>query len=306
MGKQKKGKSNNRGSGGSKNRQSSSKTRTRTRSRNSQASSSIDSVKQNSIPDEVEFDQDGNSVAASSVDQPYSSSRSTQTTTQTTLSLSKPDPEATPLRKNSHKISIVSSQGGDRDNIPKMGNVNTKSNDTDTESCCSDNNGNTNGNGNNNGNSESNESGLPKGLQAVIGEFTDTQQELAKKLCSEEAGQSHLFEHWDDDDSDNVHVLEQKKELMSQLETMDGSYPNGGLSAYITNAKTLLEQSRAGKNPLDGWEPSIPKGENFEMGSKDYFATESIGLKEVGKCGFVLVAGGLGERLGYSDIKVCM
>jgi UDP-sugar pyrophosphorylase len=32
--------------------------------------------------------------------------------------------------------------------------------------------------------------------------------------------------------------------------------------------------------------------------------TEGLGLKEVGKCGFVLVAGGLGERLGYGDIKI--
>jgi len=29
-----------------------------------------------------------------------------------------------------------------------------------------------------------------------------------------------------------------------------------------------------------------------------------MGLEEVGKCGFVLVAGGLGERLGYSGIKI--
>lgn len=27
-------------------------------------------------------------------------------------------------------------------------------------------------------------------------------------------------------------------------------------------------------------------------------------MNEIGKCGFVLVAGGLGERLGYSSIKI--
>ena len=66
----------------------------------------------------------------------------------------------------------------------------------------------------------------------------------------------------------------------------------------------MLENSRKGVNPLDGWAPSVPKGEMFELGSKAYDETEALGMKELGKVGFVLVAGGLGERLGYSSIKV--
>jgi UDP-sugar pyrophosphorylase len=31
---------------------------------------------------------------------------------------------------------------------------------------------------------------------------------------------------------------------------------------------------------------------------------EAEGIPELGKCAFVLVAGGLGERLGYSGIKI--
>ena len=31
---------------------------------------------------------------------------------------------------------------------------------------------------------------------------------------------------------------------------------------------------------------------------------EAIGVKELAKTGFVLIAGGMGERLGYSGIKV--
>ena len=31
---------------------------------------------------------------------------------------------------------------------------------------------------------------------------------------------------------------------------------------------------------------------------------EKIGLEELTYCGFVLIAGGLGERLGYNSIKV--
>lgn len=38
--------------------------------------------------------------------------------------------------------------------------------------------------------------------------------------------------------------------------------------------------------------------------SQEHLQFEKLGLEEVAKVGFVLVAGGLGERLGYSGIKV--
>ena len=40
------------------------------------------------------------------------------------------------------------------------------------------------------------------------------------------------------------------------------------------------------------------------FGSPEWLAHEASGLGEAAQCGFVLVAGGLGERLGYSRIKV--
>ena len=49
----------------------------------------------------------------------------------------------------------------------------------------------------------------------------------------------------------------------------------------------------------------MPAGEAFEIGTEEYTATEKVGIKELGKVGFILVAGGLGERLGFSGIKVC-
>jgi len=55
------------------------------------------------------------------------------------------------------------------------------------------------------------------------------------------------------------------------------------------------------------WKGGLPvylRRETFTVGTDDFISTEALGLKEVGKCGFVLVAGGLGERLGYGDIKV--
>ena len=56
---------------------------------------------------------------------------------------------------------------------------------------------------------------------------------------------------------------------------------------------------------MDGWKPSVPSGQAFEIGTAEYTKTEKKGIRELGKVGFVLVAGGLGERLGYSGAKVC-
>ena len=143
---------------------------------------------------------------------------------------------------------------------------------------------------------------LPPALESSIGLFTPAQQELARKLCAlpGSTNQSHLFENWSDDPSHGVN----KMAFMSKLELVDTAYPDGGLIGYLNNAVDLLEKSRRGENPLEGWTPSVPQGEAFTVGSESFLSTEKLGLDEVGKCGFVLVAGGLGERLGYGDIKV--
>ena len=122
------------------------------------------------------------------------------------------------------------------------------------------------------------------------------QQELCKKLYS--MGQEHLFK-----DFPSASPAD-RRQFASQLENLDNAYPDGGLEGYIKNARQLLDQSRKGVNPLEGWEPSVPEGERFELGTKEYEETEAIGMKGLGSVGFVLVAGGLGERLGYSSIKV--
>ena len=83
-----------------------------------------------------------------------------------------------------------------------------------------------------------------------------------------------------------------REEMMSKLESVDQSYPDGGLVGYLQNAVELLEKSRRGENPLEGWSPSVPQGETYEVGTEAFLSTEELGLKEVGKCGFVLVAGG--------------
>eukprot|EP00574_Skeletonema_japonicum_P005221 CAMPEP_0201716866 /NCGR_PEP_ID=MMETSP0593-20130828/2736_1 /ASSEMBLY_ACC=CAM_ASM_000672 /TAXON_ID=267983 /ORGANISM="Skeletonema japonicum, Strain CCMP2506" /LENGTH=739 /DNA_ID=CAMNT_0048206769 /DNA_START=97 /DNA_END=2316 /DNA_ORIENTATION=- len=154
---------------------------------------------------------------------------------------------------------------------------------------------------------------LPAGLSTSMSLFTPSQQTLAVQLCNlpGTTHQRHLFDHWsittderDDDDVDDETTTLKKTALMSKLELIHQSYPDGGLVGYLTNAIGLLEKSRRGENPLEGWVPSVPKGEAFVVGTEKFLRSEELGLREVGRCGFILVAGGLGERLGYGDIKI--
>jgi len=145
----------------------------------------------------------------------------------------------------------------------------------------------------------------PMELASSLHLMTDYQKNLAITLCSPPSNQSHIFKEWPESVDDNE-ADAKKKMLMEQFERMDKSYPNGGLAAYIQNAKVLLEQSRKGVNPLEGWKPSIPDGETFELGTEEYSKFEEKGMSEMGKCAFVLVAGGLGERLGYNGVKLAL
>uniref|UniRef100_A0A453SM54 Uncharacterized protein n=1 Tax=Aegilops tauschii subsp. strangulata TaxID=200361 RepID=A0A453SM54_AEGTS len=62
--------------------------------------------------------------------------------------------------------------------------------------------------------------------------------------------------------------------------------------------------SKAGQNPYDGFTPSVPSGEALTFGDENFVSLEAAGVKEARNAAFVLVAGGLGERLGYKGIKV--
>jgi len=142
-------------------------------------------------------------------------------------------------------------------------------------------------------------SSLPEGVESSLFLFTKQQQILVKLLCSPILKQQQLFASWSDPNTTD----ECKKQLVTQLTDLNSSYP-GGLPGYITNARKLLEQSKQGVNPLEGWKPNVPTGQAFEIGTSEYDTVEALGVKELGSVGFVLVAGGLGERLGYTDIKV--
>ncbi|XVF39244.1 hypothetical protein PTKIN_Ptkin01aG0019900 [Pterospermum kingtungense] len=125
------------------------------------------------------------------------------------------------------------------------------------------------------------------------------QIELAKMLL--EMGQSHLFQHWAEPGVDD----DQKKAFFDQVAKLNSSYP-GGLASYIKTARELLADSKAGKNPFDGFTPSVPNGEVLTFGDDNFIKFEEAGVKEAQNAAFVLVAGGLGERLGYNGIKVAL
>lgn len=136
-------------------------------------------------------------------------------------------------------------------------------------------------------------------LQRNLHLLSAEQIELAKVLL--ETRQSHLFEHWAEPGVDD----EEKKAFFDQVTRLNSSYP-GGLASYIKIARELLADSKAGRNPFDGFTPSVPKGETLTFGDDSFMSFEDAGVKEVRKAAFVLVAGGLGERLGYNGIKVAL
>jgi UDP-sugar pyrophosphorylase len=111
-------------------------------------------------------------------------------------------------------------------------------------------------------------------------------------------GQEHLFQHLQPGQNEDDRVR-----FLSQVEKLNDNYP-GGLAAYIHNARKLLADSKDGGNPFDGYTPSVPTGEQLNYGDEDFMRFEEAGVKEAKNAVFVLVAGGLGARLGYSGIKV--
>lgn len=111
--------------------------------------------------------------------------------------------------------------------------------------------------------------------------------------------QDHLFEDWDPPGEND----EAKHSLLAQAARLIAT----GLPDYIKRAKKLLAESKAGENPFAGWTPSVPAGVSIDPRHADEFEeVEAFGKGQVGRCGFVLVAGGLGERLGYNGIKVAL
>jgi UDP-sugar pyrophosphorylase len=137
--------------------------------------------------------------------------------------------------------------------------------------------------------------GFASNLEAGL--LGQTEWKLAAELLAEE--QEHLFSDWDKPgvrDGD-------KRAFFSTLVTADKSYP-GGIAAYVRNARILLADAAAGTNPFEGCRPEKPDLVDLSGFGPDYDAAEEVGFRAFGETAVVLVAGGLGERLGYHGIKL--
>lgn len=136
-----------------------------------------------------------------------------------------------------------------------------------------------------------------KGLESHLNQFSPARQKLIEQLLRD--GQAHLFENWDAPGINDA----AKDTFLSSLEKINTNYP-GGLSSYISNAQVLLAQAKEGSNPFEGLSPEQPNKVDLSNFGKEYDHYEVIGVKQFEKMGIVLVAGGLGERLGYNGIKL--
>ncbi|MEI6277960.1 MAG: UTP--glucose-1-phosphate uridylyltransferase [Verrucomicrobiae bacterium] len=130
------------------------------------------------------------------------------------------------------------------------------------------------------------------------GLVSSAHEDLAVLLLDE--GQHHLYADWDA--APPVSGSE-KRSFLETLLTAHRAYP-GGLPAYIRNARLLLAEASAGANPFEGCRPAHPDLVDLSRFGPDYDAAEAVGLKCFSETAVVLVAGGLGERLGYHGIKL--
>lgn len=127
--------------------------------------------------------------------------------------------------------------------------------------------------------------------------LTPDDLELITALLAEDQG--HLFADWDDPGTHD----EEKRAFLEALRQADRGYP-GGLPAYIRNARKLLAEAAAGTNPFADCTPLHPDCVDLSDFGPAYDAAEVEGWRCFAETGVVLVAGGLGERLGYHGIKL--
>jgi len=113
-----------------------------------------------------------------------------------------------------------------------------------------------------------------------------------------ELGQEHLFSECKSPE-DITSVVRQLVEANSVLAP-------GGLTDYIQRGRRLLAESKQGKNPFENCTVSIPAGVVLDPEDEHYDRLESLGESEFSALCFVLVAGGLGERLGFPGIKISL
>ena len=137
------------------------------------------------------------------------------------------------------------------------------------------------------------ETALPRGLRFSMKFLTREQLHFCRHLC--ELGQEHLFEEWDEMET------EERLALVLQLMRVDEEMKqSGGLKKYLSTAQKLLNHANFDRNrrsmplmnpTLKGWSPSVPAAnEAYRIGSREYLEMEARGLHELARVGFCISA----------------
>jgi UDP-sugar pyrophosphorylase len=116
-----------------------------------------------------------------------------------------------------------------------------------------------------------------------------------------QCNQTSMFNEWPDPGIDDI----QKRQLLAQVLRLDTQYAPG-LQNYYATGKKLISASFEGVNQFSDWVPSIPDGVRLQFNSPEFHEFEALGKMQYPYLGFVLVAGGLGERLGYHGLKISL
>ena len=96
----------------------------------------------------------------------------------------------------------------------------------------------------------------------------------------------------------------EQKDFIIQINKLE-KVCRGGLKGYLNRAKILLEESKNKVNHFSDTTIEIPDDiPHIEIGTPEFYELDQLGFDQLKDTVFVLVAGGLGERLGYTGIKI--
>ena len=136
-------------------------------------------------------------------------------------------------------------------------------------------------------------------------------QSLKKKLLNKDQkkmilklirkGQKHLFENWNHVSQTTAY----KKTIIEPLEHFHQNYQKG-LFAYLKKVKKLLREQNKNTHFYPKKNLTIPEAIPLLKWDNHYQYYENKGKQLANEVAFILVAGGLGERLGYKGAKVEM
>ena len=97
---------------------------------------------------------------------------------------------------------------------------------------------------------------------------------------------------------------QEQNDFISQINSLDKAC-RGGIKGYLKRAKILLEKSKNKVNSFQDYTIEVPDDiPHIDIGSEEFYELDELGFNQLKDTVFVLVAGGLGERLGYAGIKI--